>query len=156
MISMASHFLILHGWQNHRPPAHWQHWRADRLGGLGHRVTYPQLPEPDDPSLEVWLSELGRCLDGMDGEERVVLEFYRAHRDEYEVIAGASRAWHDGGEAIPIPAEQRQGARNHCICHRNDLRGRVCPWDTRPCYRLARCASTAWTLVSMAFVTPGR
>lgn len=73
MICMTSHFLILHGWQNHRPPAHWQHWLADRLDGLGHRVTYPQLPDPDDPSLEVWLSELGRYVEGMDGEERVVL-----------------------------------------------------------------------------------
>ncbi|MCH5671582.1 RBBP9/YdeN family alpha/beta hydrolase [Streptomyces gilvus] len=70
---MTSHFLILHGWQNHRPAAHWQHWLADRLDGLGHRVTYPQLPDPDDPSLEVWLSELGRYLGEMDGEDRVVL-----------------------------------------------------------------------------------
>ena len=45
-------FLILHGWQNHRPKDHWQHWLADRLGELGHQVTYPQLPDPDDPDLE--------------------------------------------------------------------------------------------------------
>ena len=49
-------FLILHGWQNHRPAAHWQHWLADRLTDLGHEVAYPQLPEPDDPDLERWLA----------------------------------------------------------------------------------------------------
>ncbi|MGW2567048.1 RBBP9/YdeN family alpha/beta hydrolase [Streptomyces sp. NPDC001537] len=69
----AKHFLILHGWQNHRPEAHWQHWLADRLTGLGHQVTYPQLPDPDDPSLEVWLTELTRHLDDLRGSERVVL-----------------------------------------------------------------------------------
>ncbi|MFF3937799.1 RBBP9/YdeN family alpha/beta hydrolase [Streptomyces phaeofaciens] len=68
-------FLILHGWQNHRPPAHWQHWLADRLTGLGHDVTYPQLPDPDDPSLERWLTDLEGHLAGLgaDGTERVVV-----------------------------------------------------------------------------------
>ncbi|MGC9536071.1 RBBP9/YdeN family alpha/beta hydrolase [Streptomyces sp. UG1] len=67
-------YLILHGWQNHRPEGHWQHWLADRLTELGHQVTYPQLPDPDDPELEVWLAELGRHLAGLDaGAERVVL-----------------------------------------------------------------------------------
>ncbi|MFI7503516.1 RBBP9/YdeN family alpha/beta hydrolase [Streptomyces sp. NPDC049687] len=67
-------FLILHGWQNHRPEAHWQHWLADRLTALGHPVTYPQMPDPDDPSLETWLSELEAHLDGLgtDGERVVV------------------------------------------------------------------------------------
>ncbi|MDN3022709.1 alpha/beta hydrolase [Streptomyces sp. S.PB5] len=55
-------YLILHGWQNHRPENHWQHWLADRLTELGHEVTYPQLPDPDDPGLEVWLGELARHL----------------------------------------------------------------------------------------------
>ncbi|MEU6376702.1 alpha/beta hydrolase [Streptomyces sp. NPDC046909] len=60
---MTSSYLILHGWQNHRPEGHWQHWLADRLAELGHEVTYPQLPEPDDPDLEVWLGELARHLE---------------------------------------------------------------------------------------------
>lgn len=67
-------YLILHGWQNHRPKAHWQHWLADRLTELGHQVTYPQLPDPDDPELEVWLKELTRHLDALDADsERVVV-----------------------------------------------------------------------------------
>ncbi|MGV9451246.1 RBBP9/YdeN family alpha/beta hydrolase [Streptomyces sp. NPDC003635] len=56
-------YLILHGWQNHRPKDHWQHWLADRLGALGHQVAYPQLPDADVPELEIWLQELARRLD---------------------------------------------------------------------------------------------
>ncbi|MFI8227425.1 alpha/beta hydrolase [Streptomyces sp. NPDC085900] len=71
---MTSHVLILHGWQNHRPEAHWQHRLADRLTALGHLVTYPQLPDPDDPDLETWLSELTRHLAGLRTDaERIVV-----------------------------------------------------------------------------------
>lgn len=69
-------YLILHGWQNRRPKEHWQHWLADRLGELGHHVVYPQLPDPDEPDLDVWLGELGRRLGELPGgadSERVVL-----------------------------------------------------------------------------------
>ncbi|WP_328481731.1 alpha/beta hydrolase [Streptomyces sp. NBC_00377] len=67
-------YLILHGWQNHRPEDHWQHWLADHLTALGHEVVYPQLPDPDDPDLEVWLTELARHLDApAAGTERVVV-----------------------------------------------------------------------------------
>ncbi|MET8859900.1 alpha/beta hydrolase [Streptomyces sp. NPDC004579] len=66
-------FLILHGWQNHRPEGHWQHWLAGRLGELGQHVVYPQLPDADDPDLEVWLTELARHLDALRGSERVVV-----------------------------------------------------------------------------------
>jgi predicted alpha/beta hydrolase family esterase len=67
-------YLILHGWQNHRPREHWQHWLADRLAELGHQVAYPQLPDPDDPDPEVWLAELVRHLGGLAaGTERVVV-----------------------------------------------------------------------------------
>lgn len=66
--------LILHGWQNRRPKDHWEHWLADRLTELGHHVAYPQLPDPDDPDLEVWLAELARHLGALprDGERVVV------------------------------------------------------------------------------------
>ncbi|POX64844.1 hydrolase [Streptomyces sp. Ru62] len=68
-------YLILHGWQNHRPPEHWQHWLADRLTALGHRVGYPQLPDADDPDLDVWLGELARHLEELNDVpgERVVV-----------------------------------------------------------------------------------
>ncbi|MEU2061822.1 alpha/beta hydrolase [Streptomyces sp. NPDC013455] len=67
-------YLILHGWQNHRPEGHWQHWLADRLAAAGHRVGYPQLPDADDPDLDVWLGELARHLEELDPSgERVVV-----------------------------------------------------------------------------------
>ncbi|WP_286253638.1 RBBP9/YdeN family alpha/beta hydrolase [Streptomyces graminofaciens] len=66
-------FLILHGWQNHRPATHWQHWLADRLSDLGHEVAYPQLPEPDDPDLERWLAELDALLGELEGRSITVL-----------------------------------------------------------------------------------
>ncbi|MFJ8533285.1 RBBP9/YdeN family alpha/beta hydrolase [Streptomyces sp. NPDC093591] len=67
-------YLILHGWQNHRPEDHWQHWLTDRLTDIGHQVVYPQLPDPDDPELEVWLEELTRHLGKLDARsERVVV-----------------------------------------------------------------------------------
>lgn len=66
-------YLILHGWQNHRPAQHWQHRLADRLTDLGHHVTYPQLPDPDDPDLDTWLTELARYLAELPAGERVVL-----------------------------------------------------------------------------------
>ncbi|MYV67535.1 hydrolase [Streptomyces sp. SID2131] len=54
----AKTFLILHGFQNHRPPGHWQHWLAERLRERGHEVRYPQLPSPDAPVLAEWLDAL--------------------------------------------------------------------------------------------------
>jgi len=69
----ARSFLILHGWQNRRPPEHWQHWLADRLREEGCQVIYPQLPAPDEPQLAVWLEELRGHLEQLQGEERVVI-----------------------------------------------------------------------------------
>ncbi|MDR6323285.1 RBBP9/YdeN family alpha/beta hydrolase [Actinoplanes couchii] len=51
-------FLLLHGWQNRRPTGHWQHWLATELRAAGHEVVHPQLPDPDEPVLDVWLTEL--------------------------------------------------------------------------------------------------
>jgi predicted alpha/beta hydrolase family esterase len=70
---LSPSFLILHGWQNHRPEAHWQHWLADRLAERGHHVAYPQLPDPDDPALEAWLGALEGQLAALGNGERVVL-----------------------------------------------------------------------------------
>ena len=55
---MAEEYLILHGWQNHRPEGHWQRWLAGELESRGARVRYPQLPEPDEPVLDDWIAAL--------------------------------------------------------------------------------------------------
>lgn len=91
-------FLILHGWQNHRPADHWQHWLADRLVERGHEVRYPQLPDADDPDLEAWLAELRSGLEELAGaevERRTVLCHSLAcllwlHGVERSVMSGLS------------------------------------------------------------------
>jgi predicted alpha/beta hydrolase family esterase len=69
----AQSFLIAHGWENRRPPGHWQHWLAGELVAQGHQVLHPQFPEPDEPVLEVWVAELRRHLQQLDGGERVLI-----------------------------------------------------------------------------------
>ncbi|WP_370413924.1 RBBP9/YdeN family alpha/beta hydrolase [Streptomyces fradiae] len=58
MSRVRNTYLVLHGFQNHRPPGHWQHWLAGALAERGHEVRYPQLPEPDAPLLADWLAAL--------------------------------------------------------------------------------------------------
>lgn len=53
-MTAAPRFVILHGWENRRPPEHWQHWLADELRARGEEVDYPQLPDPDTPDLDTW------------------------------------------------------------------------------------------------------
>lgn len=68
---MAS-FLILHGWQGSGAD-HWQSWLARRLRERGERVSYPDLPEPDTPSLPRWLDALDSELRAAAAAELVVL-----------------------------------------------------------------------------------
>ncbi|MBG0563058.1 RBBP9/YdeN family alpha/beta hydrolase [Actinoplanes aureus] len=72
-VNTAESFLLLHGWQNRRPPAHWQHWLAGELTRLGHPVDYPQLPHPDHPDLDTWLTELQTRVAALPGRRRTVL-----------------------------------------------------------------------------------
>lgn len=65
-------FLILHGVENRRPAGHWQYDLAQRLRGLGEQVFYPQLPDPDRPTLAAWMEAIEAELRMMRGE-RVVL-----------------------------------------------------------------------------------
>jgi len=62
---MPRAFVLLHGWQNHREPEHWHHWLHDQLVALGFAVRYPQLPDPEMPSLDAWIdvykAELAAC-----------------------------------------------------------------------------------------------
>lgn len=72
-MAMARRFLVLHGWQNHRPPEHWQHWLVERLRARGEQVLYPQLPSPDAPVLGEWLDVLDGELRMLGDGERVVI-----------------------------------------------------------------------------------
>jgi predicted alpha/beta hydrolase family esterase len=68
---MQTRFVILHGWENRRPPEHWQHWLADQLRAQGQDVDYPQLPDPDTPDLDTWLGILDELV--TRGERPVTL-----------------------------------------------------------------------------------
>ncbi len=73
MTEQERRFLILHGVENRRPPGHWQHWLAEELRRRREVVLYPQLPDPDSPSLETWLELVRAELAQLGDGERVVL-----------------------------------------------------------------------------------
>jgi hypothetical protein len=64
---MQTRFVILHGWENRRPPEHWEHWLFDELNARGAEVDYPQLPDPDTPDLETWLGLLDELVTRGEG-----------------------------------------------------------------------------------------
>jgi predicted alpha/beta hydrolase family esterase len=66
-------FLVLHGWQNRRPPAHWQWQLVEALRQNGEQVLYPQFPDPDQPSLDVWTELLRAELAQLGSGERIVI-----------------------------------------------------------------------------------
>jgi len=57
--------LIIHGWTNRRPEGHWQRRMAAALREQGHLVSFPQLPNPDQPELQQWLEVLVAELEHM-------------------------------------------------------------------------------------------
>lgn len=67
-------FLILHGWDNFRPPGHWQFELAAELRARGERVVYPQLPDAQSPQVHVWRDAVGDALDeAAEGGARVTV-----------------------------------------------------------------------------------
>lgn len=66
-------FLVLHGWQHHRPPEHWAWWLTESLRGRGEQVLYPQLPDPDRPRLADWLAVFGAEWAQLGRGQRVVV-----------------------------------------------------------------------------------
>ena len=71
-IEPAPRVVILHGWENRRPPEHWEHHLANDLRAHGLEVDYPQLPDPDTPDVEVWLERLSSLVD-RPGDEPITL-----------------------------------------------------------------------------------
>ena len=70
----ARAFLILHGWDNFRPPGHWQHELAVALRRRGERVVYPQLPDAATPSVGGWRTAVSDALaEAADGGARVTV-----------------------------------------------------------------------------------
>ena len=71
--SPTRRFLVLHGWQNRRPTEHWQWNLVETLRQEGEQVLYPQLPDPDRPSLETWKEVVHAELAQLGSGERVVI-----------------------------------------------------------------------------------
>jgi predicted alpha/beta hydrolase family esterase len=65
-------FLILHGLQA-SGPGHWQTWLAARLRADGERIAYPDLPDPDVPSLAAWRGALDGELAALPAGAVVVI-----------------------------------------------------------------------------------
>lgn len=55
---MKETVLILHGLGG-SGPEHWQTWLSERLLERGVGVSYPDLPDPDEPRLAGWLEAIG-------------------------------------------------------------------------------------------------
>lgn len=66
-------FLILHGWENHREPEHWQHWLTYELLGAGAIVSYPNMPNPDDPDVSDWTETLENQLRTLQSHDVTVV-----------------------------------------------------------------------------------
>ncbi len=58
--------LILHGIGG-SDPEHWQQWLAQRLEQRGIEVSFPELPDPDDPNPDAWLDALAAALGEQEG-----------------------------------------------------------------------------------------
>lgn len=71
MTASRTGFLILHGWQNERPPEHWQHRTARVLRERGALVEYPQLPSPHAPQVAEWSAAVLDALGRLDDSGRV-------------------------------------------------------------------------------------
>lgn len=63
--------VILHGWQGNAP-GHWQTWLAEQLAENGATVAYPDLPDPDWPTLDAWLAAIAEELQQVPADALVV------------------------------------------------------------------------------------
>jgi hypothetical protein len=122
-------FLLIHGFGG-SDPGHWQHWLAPRLRAAGELVSFPRLPNPENPQLSVWLAALHHELDKLRGREIVVLahscgSLLWLHHAEYFddsgvraqrvlLVALPSPEWSDpmvvGFSPLPMPAAGLQRA----------------------------------------------
>lgn len=66
-------FLVLHGFENDRPAAHWQHRLVDRLHEAGREVHYPGFPDPWHPRLDAWLEAFAQTAASIDAGRPLVV-----------------------------------------------------------------------------------
>lgn len=67
--------LVIHGWGNRRQENHWHRRLVKSLREQGHAVSYPQLPNTDNPVLDEWLEVIANdysMLNELEGEFIVI------------------------------------------------------------------------------------
>lgn len=69
---LVASFLLLHGLEG-SGPTHWQTWLAARLREKGLEVSFPDLPEADNPHLDRWLVALDEALEPLPPAETTVI-----------------------------------------------------------------------------------
>lgn len=64
---MKKRVFIVHGWYGH-PEEGWFPWLKKELETRGFEVMVPQLPGPDNPRIEPWVSKLSQVVGEADAE----------------------------------------------------------------------------------------
>lgn len=105
-LDSSARVVILHGWENRRPPDHWEHLLADELRRRGREVDYPQLPDPDTPDLEVWLERLSALVDEGRGPVTLVVHSLAASLWLTRLARGSGPGLVTRVAVVAIPAPQ--------------------------------------------------
>lgn len=63
--------FIIHGWASH-PSDAWIPWLKDQLEKQGIAVMAPEMPHPDAPTINDWVSQLIKVIDHPDEETFIV------------------------------------------------------------------------------------
>ena len=64
---MGKRIFIIHQWHG-SPEGDWLPWIKDKLEGRGFEVAVPEMPDTDEPKIEMWLAYLEREISGPDEE----------------------------------------------------------------------------------------
>ena len=104
---MNESVLIVHGLGG-SGPEHWQTWLAGRLQERGVSVSYPDLPDPDEPKLDAWLDALTDELDRL-GPEGLVVACHSLGAVAWLHLAARTERAAGGAGAPGRAAERRRG-----------------------------------------------
>ena len=87
---MNKRIFIIHGWGGH-PEDDWFPWLKRELEGKGFEVYVPQLPQPEKPEIDKWISKISEAVGSPD--ERT---YFLGHSMGCQAIARYLEAPPDG------------------------------------------------------------